>query len=95
VGAERLVTLLSWVPALSGPTVIGGLLGWRSKHHTEVGSAVLGAWSPSLDGGLDPVTGVERVGLVCTRGTDEACVFRDTQLGTLIRESSFLRDGTT
>jgi hypothetical protein len=52
------------------------------------------AWSLSLDGDLEPVTGVERVGLICARGTDEACVFRGTQLGTLIRESSFLRDGT-
>jgi hypothetical protein len=75
MGAGRLVTLLSWVSALSGPTVIGGLLGWRSKHHTEARPAVLGAWSPSLDGDLDPVTGVERVGLVCARGTDETCVF--------------------
>jgi hypothetical protein len=27
MGAGRLVTLLSWVPALFGPTVMGGLLG--------------------------------------------------------------------
>jgi hypothetical protein len=47
---------------------------WRSKHHTKTGSQVLGAWSPSLDGNLDPLTRVERVGLVCARGTDEACV---------------------
>jgi hypothetical protein len=33
---------------------------------------VLGAWSPSLDGDLYPLTGVERVGLVYARGTDEA-----------------------
>jgi hypothetical protein len=38
------------------------------------------------------VTGVKRVGLVCARGTDEACVFRGTQLGRLIRESPFLLD---
>jgi hypothetical protein len=73
--AGRLVTLLSWVSAFSGPTVIGGLSTWRSKHHTEAGPAVLRAWSPSLDGDLDPVTGVKRVGLICTRGTDETCVF--------------------
>jgi hypothetical protein len=73
--AERLVTLLSWVSALSGLIVIGGLSAWRSKHHTEAGTAVLGAWSPSLDGDLDPVTGVERVGLICTRDTNETCVF--------------------
>jgi hypothetical protein len=48
-----------------------------------------------LDGDLDPVTGVKRVGLVCARGTDEACVFQGTQLGTLIRVSPFLRDGTS
>jgi hypothetical protein len=72
MGAERLVTLLSWVSALSTPTALGGLLGWRSKHHTEVGPAVLGTWSPSLDGDLDPVIGVERVGLVCAQGADEA-----------------------
>ena len=74
MGAERLVTLLSWVPALFGPTVINGLLGRRSKHHTEAGPAVVGAWSPSLDGDLDPLTGVEWVGLVCAWGTNEACV---------------------
>jgi hypothetical protein len=67
---------------------------WRSKHHIEVGPAVLGAWSPSLDGDLDPSTGVEYVGLVCAWDINEACVFRGTQLGTLIRESPFLRDGT-
>jgi hypothetical protein len=41
------------------------------------------------------VTGGERVGLACAWGTSETCVFRGTQLGTLIRESSFLRDGVT
>jgi hypothetical protein len=56
---------------------------------------VLGAWSPSLDRDLDPVTGVERVGLACAWGTSEACDFWGTQLDTLIRESPFLRDGTT
>jgi hypothetical protein len=58
----------------------GGLLGRRSKHYTKVGPTVLGAWSPSLDGDLDPVIGVEWVGLVCARGTNEACVFQGTQL---------------
>jgi hypothetical protein len=56
-------------------------MGRRSKQHTEAGPAVLGAWSPSLDEDLDPLTGVEWVGLVCARGTDEACVFWGTQLG--------------
>jgi hypothetical protein len=59
----------------------GGLIGRRSKHHTEAGPAVLGAWSPSLDGDLDPLIGVERVSLVCARGIDEACVLRGIQLG--------------
>jgi hypothetical protein len=54
----------------------GGLLGRRSKHHIEVGAAVLGAWSPSLDGNLDPMTGVERVGLTYAWGTSEACIFQ-------------------
>ena len=34
----------------------------------------MGAWSPSLDGDLDPLTGVERVSLVCAYGTNRACV---------------------
>jgi hypothetical protein len=42
---------------------------------TEAGSAVLETWSANLDGDLDPVTGVKRIGLICVRGTDEACVF--------------------
>jgi hypothetical protein len=33
------------------------------------------------------LTGVERVGLVCAWGTSKACVFRGTQLDTLIHES--------
>jgi hypothetical protein len=41
---------------------------------------VLGAWSPSLDRDLDPLTGVERVGLTCAWGTSEACVFWGAQL---------------
>ena len=75
MGAERLVTLLSWVPALSGPTLRVGIRG-RSKHHTKTGSQVLGAWSPSLDGDLDPLTGVGRVSSVCAWGTNGACVSR-------------------
>jgi hypothetical protein len=74
IGAGRLVTLLSWVPVLSGSTVKGGLLGRRSKHRTEVGPQVLGAWSPSLNEDLDTLTRVERIGLICVWGTDEACV---------------------
>jgi hypothetical protein len=54
----------------------------------------VGAWSPSLDGDLEPLTGVEWVGLSCAWGVSEVCVFQGTQLGTLICESSFLRDST-
>jgi hypothetical protein len=72
--ARRPVTLLSWVLALSGLTVKGGLLDRKSKHRTEAGPQVLGAWSPSLDRDLDPLTGMERVGLIYAWGTDEACV---------------------
>ena len=39
----------------------------------------MGIWSPSLDGDLDPVIGVEWVELVCTWGT-MGQVFRGTQL---------------
>jgi hypothetical protein len=52
----------------------------------------VGTWSPSLDGDLEPVIGVERVGLARVWGTSETCVFWGTQLGSLIRESLFLRD---
>jgi hypothetical protein len=47
---------------------------WRSKHCTEAEPHVLGAWSPSLDGDLDPLIGVEWVSLVCAWGTNESCV---------------------
>jgi hypothetical protein len=53
----------------------------------------VGACSLSLDEDLEPMTGVERVGLARSWGAGEACVFRGTQLGTLIRESPFLCDG--
>jgi hypothetical protein len=59
MGVRRLVTLLSRVPAFSGPTIKGGLSGRRSKHRTEARPLVLEAWSPSLDEDLDPLTGVE------------------------------------
>jgi hypothetical protein len=51
-------------------------------------------WSPSLEEDLEPVTGVKWVGLAYAWGASETCVFRGIQLGTLIRESSFLCDGT-
>jgi hypothetical protein len=68
---------------------------WRSKHHTETGPAVLGAWSPNLDGDIDSSTGVEWVSLVYAWGTSKTCVFGVPSWATLIRESPFLRDGTT
>ena len=34
----------------------------------------VGAWSPSLDGDPDPVTGVKWVGIVCAWGTNGVCV---------------------
>ena len=34
----------------------------------------MGAWSPSLDRDLDPMIGVEWVGLIYAWGTSEACV---------------------
>ena len=43
-------------------------------HHSETGSQVLGAWSPSLDGDLDPLTGEWWVGLAYARGASGACV---------------------
>jgi hypothetical protein len=44
-GLERLVILLSWVPAPSGPTKGGLYMGiMRSKHRERAG-----AWSPSID----------------------------------------------
>ena len=63
MGAGRLVALLSWVLALSGPTFRGGF--WvevQALHLVQDSGA--GAWSPSLDEDLDPLTGVEWVGLV-------------------------------
>ena len=66
--------------------LLGVGIRWRSKHHTETRSQVLGAWSPSLDGDLDPVTVEWWVGLLVSR-VQAGHVFRGTQLGTLIRES--------
>jgi hypothetical protein len=68
---------------------------WRSKHHTETGPVVLGAWSPSLDGDLDPLDRSEMGWSCLCLGCKWGVCFRGTQLGILIRESPFLRDGTT
>ena len=47
---------------------------WRSKLGRVVALLGVGAWSPSLDEDLDPLIGVEWVGLVYCWGTSEACV---------------------
>jgi hypothetical protein len=46
-----------------------------------------------LDGDLETRDRRGAVGLACALGTSEACVFQGTQLGTLIHDSPFLRDG--
>jgi hypothetical protein len=73
--------------------LIGGGDRWRSKHRIEAGPQVwglgvqvwTGTWTHDRSG-----TGWSHLCL----GASEACVFWGIQLGTLIRESSFLRDGT-
>jgi hypothetical protein len=80
MGAGRLVTLVMGFGSF-WTYYYGWIIGRRSKHHTEAGPAMLGAWRPRLDGDLDPLTGVERVGLACAWGTSEECIFRGTQLG--------------
>jgi hypothetical protein len=52
-GLERLVILLSWVPAPSGPTEGGLYMGIRRSKHRERA----GAWSPSMDGDSILLTG--------------------------------------
>ena len=64
MGAERLVMLLSWVLVLSGPT------DWRWGK-VEVSTMLrpgvkCGGLESKLDGDLDPLTEVERVGLICS-----------------------------
>ena len=73
MGAGRLNALLLWVLTLFGPT--DWRRGWwRSKHHTESGTHVWGAWSPSLDGDLDPLIGEWWVSPACAWGISGACV---------------------
>ena len=48
----------------------------------------MGAWSPSLDGDLDPMIGVEWVGLVCVGGANGAC-FGVPSWDTLVHKSMF------
>jgi hypothetical protein len=74
--------------------LMGGGDRWRSKHHIEAGAQVWGlgvqvwteTWNPwqEWNGLVSLVPGVQA-----------RHVFFDNQLGTLIRESLFLRDGTT
>ena len=67
-----LVMLLSWVPTLSGPTDWGRDGGGPST--TLSPGLGCGAWSLSLDGDLDPLTGEWWVGPACAWGTTGACV---------------------
>ena len=63
---------------------------WRSEHHTETGSQVLEAWSPSLDGDLGHL---DRSGMswfhLCL-GYKRGVFFGVPSWDTLIHESSFL-----
>ena len=81
----RLVALLSWVPALSGPT--DWRRGWlRSKHRTNLG---LRSGGLEFKFGWGPGPHDRRVmgwSYLCLRYKWGVC-FRGTQLGALIRES--------
>ena len=83
----RLVALLSWVLALSGPTVRVIFLVEEVLAPHWVRDSGAGAWSPSLDGDLD--TRDRRVmGWSCLcPGYKRGVCFRGTQLGALIHES--------
>jgi hypothetical protein len=65
----------------------------RSKHHTEAGPAVFGGLESELGRRPGPL---DRSGTgwsyLCPGYKQDVC-FRGTQLGILIRESPFLRDG--
>ena len=85
MGARRLIALLSWVPALSGPT--DWRRGWwRSKHRIESGTQEqglgvqvwTGTWTPGQEG--------DRLVLLVPR-VQVGHVFRGTQLGILIHKS--------
>jgi hypothetical protein len=66
----------------------------KSKHHTEAGPAVFGGLESELGRRPRPL---DRSGTgwscLCPGYKQDVC-FRGTQLGILIRESPFLRDGT-
>jgi hypothetical protein len=69
--------------------LLGVGIRWWSKHHTETGSQVLEAWSPSLDGDRS------RTGWSCLcLGYKQGVCFGVPSWDTLIHESLFLRDGT-
>jgi hypothetical protein len=76
----------SWVPS----RIIGRGLSTTSRPGLKCGGL-----ESKFERGPRTLTWVKRIGLACAWGTSEACIFRDTQLGTLILESPFLRDGTT
>ena len=64
---------------------------WRSKHHTETGSQVLGAWSPSLDEDLTLWYEWNGLVLFVPRHKRGLC-FGVPSWDTLIHESPFLWD---
>ena len=84
MGAGRLIALLSWV-WLFLDRLLGVGIRWRSKHHIETGSQVLEAWSPSLDGDLDPLGGEWWVGLCLCLGYKWGVCFEVPSWDTLIR----------
>ena len=72
MGAGKTCCSLVVDPALSGPT--DGRRDGGGPCTALSPGLRSGAWSPSLDGDLNPLTGVEWVGLVCAWGTSETCV---------------------
>ena len=73
MGVGRLVTLLSWVLALSGQT-FRVIFGWRSKNRTESGTQ---EWGLGVDVWMGPRhPGQESGGLVLlVPGVQAGCVF--------------------
>ena len=72
IGVGRLVALLSWVSALSGPTDWGRDGGGPST--TLSPGLGCGGLESKFGRGPGPSTEVEWVGLICVWGTSEACV---------------------
>ena len=71
----RLVALLSWVSALSGPTVRVSFWWRRSLHHTKFGTQGRGLGVLVWTGTWTPRIGGWWVSPACARGTSRACVF--------------------